>query len=67
MPNKPSRIFQLPWRTRNQIVRDVDAELAFHLEMRVSELVAAGADPEQRASPSRRGVRRSGIHARVLS
>jgi hypothetical protein len=47
MPNKPSRIFQLPWRTRKQIVRDVDAELAFHLEMRVSELVAAGADPEQ--------------------
>jgi putative ABC transport system permease protein len=47
MPNKPSRIFQLPWRTRKQIVCDVDAELAFHLEMRVSELVAAGADPEQ--------------------
>jgi hypothetical protein len=45
MPNKPSRIFQLPWRTRKQIVRDVDAELAFHLEMRVSELVAAGAEP----------------------
>jgi len=47
MPNKPSRLLQLPWRSRRQIVRDVDTELAFHLEMRVSELVETGMDPDE--------------------
>ncbi len=34
--------FAFPWRSRQQISRDVDSELAFHLEMRVNELVAGG-------------------------
>jgi hypothetical protein len=36
------RSFRLPWRSRRQIARDVDAELAFHLDMRARELAAAG-------------------------
>ncbi len=40
----PSRRFRFafPWRSQQQIGRDVDAELAFHLEMRVNELIATG-------------------------
>ena len=38
-----TRRFSLfPWRSRTEIARDVDTELAFHLEMRVNELVAGG-------------------------
>jgi predicted permease len=40
------RFVLFPWRSRSQIARDVDAELAFHLEMRVSELVAGGLDAD---------------------
>ncbi len=36
------RFFRLPWRTRQQIRTDVDDELAFHLDMRIDALVAAG-------------------------
>lgn len=36
------RVFRLPWRSRRQIRDDVDAELAFHLDMRVAALIAAG-------------------------
>src|SRR4051812_29556124 len=36
------RLFRLPWRTRRQIGADVDDELAFHLDTRTEELVAAG-------------------------
>jgi putative ABC transport system permease protein len=36
------RLFRLPWRTARQIRADVDDELAFHLDMRVADLVAAG-------------------------
>ena len=36
------RFSLFPWRSRTEIARDVDAELAFHLEMRVNELVAGG-------------------------
>lgn len=43
MPRKRGFI-QWPWRSRATIAREVDAELAFHLEMRVAELVAAGVD-----------------------
>jgi putative ABC transport system permease protein len=39
------RRFRLPWRTREQISAEVDEELAFHLEMRVEELVREGLDP----------------------
>ena len=41
------RFFQLPWRSRSRIARDVDTELSFHLEMRVSELVAQGVPPDE--------------------
>ena len=44
MPNEPRPLFRFPWRSRKQIVRDVDTEIAFHLEMRVDELVASGVD-----------------------
>ena len=51
-PGRRPRFFQLPWRSRSRIARDVDTELAFHLEMRVGELTAQGLSPtaaEQRA------------------
>jgi putative ABC transport system permease protein len=51
-PAKGHRFFQLPWRSRSRIARDVDVELIFHLEMRVSDLVAQGipaADAQRRA------------------
>ena len=36
------RFFRFPWRSRAAIGRDVDAELAFHLDMRIAELRARG-------------------------
>jgi putative ABC transport system permease protein len=51
-PAKGQRFFQLPWRSRSSIARDVDAELSLHLEMRVNDLVAQGipaAEAQQRA------------------
>lgn len=42
----PRRRFVLPWRSRATIAREVDAELAFHLEMRVEELTRAGLSRE---------------------
>ncbi|HEY2848942.1 MAG TPA: permease prefix domain 1-containing protein, partial [Gemmatimonadaceae bacterium] len=47
MPRQPSRFFQFPWRSRTQIASDVDAELAFHLEMRVGELRAQGMSADE--------------------
>jgi predicted permease len=44
-PNR-SRFFQVPWRSSSAIARDVDAELAFHLESRVNELKANGMSAE---------------------
>jgi len=41
---KPTRTFRFPWRSRADISRDVDAELGFHLDMRVRELMAQGRD-----------------------
>jgi predicted permease len=41
-PSGPRREFRLPWRSRGQVTRDVDAELGFHLARRVDELVARG-------------------------
>ena len=40
------RFFRLPWRSRATIARDVDAELAFHFEMRIAELRARGLDDD---------------------
>jgi predicted permease len=39
------RLFRPPSRTRDQIRRDVDDEIAFHLEMRVEALCREGIDP----------------------
>ena len=36
------KLFRLPWRSARQIRDDVDEELRFHLDMRVTELVALG-------------------------
>lgn len=38
----PWRFFRFPWRSRAVIARDVDTELAFHLDMRIAELRARG-------------------------
>ncbi len=46
------RLFRFPWRTTDDIRRDVDAEFQFHLDARTDELVAAGmtrADARQQA------------------
>ncbi|MFN2564286.1 MAG: ABC transporter permease, partial [Gemmatimonadaceae bacterium] len=49
------RLFRLPWRTPSQIRRDLDEELAFHLDMRAAELVAAhGLSPEDARREARR-------------
>jgi predicted permease len=37
------RFFRFPWRSARQIRADVDEELRFHLDMRVSDLVSRGA------------------------
>ncbi len=37
-------LFRFPWRSRRQIARDLDAELTFHVDMRIAELTAAGVD-----------------------
>jgi predicted permease len=44
-PRRP--LFRLPWRSRAQVLDDVDSELRFHLEMRAQELVAQGLGPEK--------------------
>ena len=62
----PTSALSFPWRSRAAIARDVDAELAFHLEMRVSELIAAGSRADAAQPPRTRGVRRHRVHARVL-
>ena len=41
------RLLQLPWRSRSAIARDIDVELAFHLEMRINELIARGANADE--------------------
>jgi putative ABC transport system permease protein len=51
---KRRRLFRLPWRTPRQIRADVDEELRFHLDMRVDELVALGANPDAARAQSMR-------------
>ncbi|HUQ81180.1 MAG TPA: ABC transporter permease [Gemmatimonadaceae bacterium] len=41
---KQPRFLQLPWRSRSRIALDIDLELTFHIEMRVSELLGQGLD-----------------------
>ena len=54
---RPRPSFRFPWRSRADIAREVDAELAFHLDMRVRELVAGGmnADDARRAAAAEFG------------
>src|SRR5688572_30521923 len=40
------RLIRFPWRSRARIRRDIDDEFQFHLDMRVTELVARGLTPE---------------------
>jgi len=40
------RFFKVPWRSRAAIARDVDTELSFHLDMRITELRARGMSDE---------------------
>jgi len=47
VPRRSRPIFRLPWRSRAQVLDDVDSELRFHLEMRAQELVALGMSPER--------------------
>ncbi len=47
MPDRFRRHFQFPWRSRDVIARDVDAELQFHLDARAAELAAAGLAPDE--------------------
>lgn len=42
----PKRLFRFPWRSRAAIAADVDAELSFHLDERMAELVRQGMTPE---------------------
>jgi putative ABC transport system permease protein len=42
MSDSRRRYIRLPWRRRDRIVRDVDDELAFHLDMRTAELEQEG-------------------------
>ena len=46
MSGRSRGLFRLPWRSRREIGREIDQELAFHLEMRVSELTEQGIPPE---------------------
>jgi predicted permease len=39
------RLFRFPWRSRDDIRRDVDTEFQFHLDARTEELVASGVPP----------------------
>jgi putative ABC transport system permease protein len=53
----PARGFRFAWRSKRQVARDVDAELAFHLARRVEELMSRGlpADEARREAASRFG------------
>ena len=48
------RVFRFPRRSRKQIDRDIDDELAFHLDMVAAELVAAGVPEPEARERSRR-------------
>ena len=57
------RLFRLP-PSRDRVRADVDAELAFHLEGRIEELMAAGMS---RADAEREALRRFGDREQVRS
>ncbi|MFW6201297.1 MAG: ABC transporter permease, partial [Gemmatimonadota bacterium] len=47
LPPRVRRLFRLPRRNAERIREDVDEEIAFHLDMRVEELVNDGVDPRE--------------------
>ena len=47
MPRPRRPLFRLPWRSRAQVLDDVESELRFHLEMRAQDLIAHGVEPER--------------------
>ena len=47
MPRHRRPLFRLPWRSRAQVLDDVESELRFHLEMRAQELIARGVSEER--------------------
>ena len=48
------RVFRFPRRSRQQIDRDIDDELAFHIEMVAAELIEAGVPEREARERSRR-------------
>ncbi len=55
MPEGVRRAFRLPWRGKAQTDRDIDDEVAFHVEMRIAALRAKGFTPDDaRAEALRR-------------
>jgi predicted permease len=48
------RRFRLPWRSPERIDREVDEEIAFHLDMRTDALIAEGVDPAEARARARR-------------
>jgi putative ABC transport system permease protein len=51
-PRRP--LFRLPWRSRRQVLDDVESELHFHLDMRAQELIAHGMSPERARAEAER-------------
>ena len=41
------REFRFPWRTKRQLVSEIDDELSFHLDSRIEDLVGAGVEPRE--------------------
>src|SRR4051794_28457624 len=56
MPRIPGlrHVFRFPRRSRQQIDRDIDDELAFHIDMVAAELIAAGVPEPEARGRSRR-------------
>ena len=48
------RLFRFPRRSNRQIDREIDDELAFHIDMVAAELVAEGVPPHEARDRARR-------------
>src|SRR5690242_2631494 len=53
MPPGVRRLFRLPW-SRARMLREVDDEVRFHIEMRVAELRALGRTEDEALAEARR-------------
>ena len=47
------RAFRLPWLSSSRVRREIDDELAFHLDMKVQELIDAGVPPDEARARAR--------------